>query len=133
MPIVRADVPEWLTHEQRMEIRRELHGCIERTWFKEHIWVAVRTYTSEPEERMVIMTVEVRGGRGHDRERAEACFDEALDIFSRVVGTTEEELIVLCRKFGQDDCISGGDELPPLDTATPDISTIRKRNKKRAA
>ena len=132
MPIVRADVPEWLTHEQRLEIRKELHGCIARTWFKEHIWIAVRPYTSEPEERMVIMTVEVRGGRGHDRERAEACFDEALDIFSRVVGTKEEELIVLCRKFGQDDCISGGDELPPLDTATPDISEIRKRSKKAA-
>ena len=132
MPIVRADVPEWLTHEQRLEIRKELHGCIARTWFKEHIWIAVRPYTSEPEERMVIMTVEVRGGRGHDRERAEACYDEALDIFSRVVGTKEEELIVLCRKFGQDDCISGGDELPPLDTATPDISEIRKRSKKAA-
>ena len=42
MPIVRADVPEWLSHEQRMEIRRELHGCVARTWFREHIWVAVR-------------------------------------------------------------------------------------------
>jgi hypothetical protein len=48
MPIVRADVPEWLTREQCLEIRRELHQCIVRTWFKEHIWVAVRSYTSEP-------------------------------------------------------------------------------------
>jgi len=129
MPIVRADVPEWLSHEQRTEIRKELHGCIARTWFKEHIWIAVRTYTSEPQERTVIMTVEVRGGRGHDKERAEACFDESLDVFSRIIGTKADELIVLCRKFGQEDCISGGDELPPLSEATPDISELRKRDK----
>ena len=30
MPIVRADVPEWLTHEQRAEIRTEMHDCIAR-------------------------------------------------------------------------------------------------------
>ena len=59
MPIVRADVPEWLTHEQCLEIRKELHGCIARTWFKEHIWVAVRPYTSEPEERTVIVTAAI--------------------------------------------------------------------------
>lgn len=127
MPIVRVDVPESLDHAQRMEIRRELHGCIARTWFREHIWVAVRSYTSEPEERTVIMTVEVRGGRGHDKERAEALFEEAHDLFQRMIGTTREELIVLCRKFAQEDCISGGDELPPLSEATPDAASLRKR------
>ncbi|MGB7180658.1 MAG: hypothetical protein WBD51_01905 [Burkholderiaceae bacterium] len=127
MPIVRVDVPESMSHEQQMEIRRELHGCIARTWFREHIWVAVRSYASEPDEKTVIMTVEVRGGRGHEKERAEALFEEALDVFSRVVGTGREELIVLCRKFAQEDCISGGDELPPLSEATPSVGSLRRR------
>jgi hypothetical protein len=60
-----------------MEIRKELHGCIARTWFKEHIWVAVRSYASEPDERTVIMTAEFRVGCGHEKERAEDLFLEA--------------------------------------------------------
>jgi hypothetical protein len=133
MPIVRADVPEWLTHEQCMEIRKELHGCIARTWFKEHIWVAVRSYASEPEERTVIMTAEFRVGRGHEKERAEALFVEAHEVLQRIVGTREDELIVLCRKFQQEDCISAGVELPPLDEATPNSSGLRTFAKVRAA
>ncbi len=132
MPIVRADVPEWLSHEQRMEIRKELHGCIARTWFREHIWVAVRPYTSEPEERMVIVTAEFREGRGHEKERTEALFEEVHDVLNRIVGTGADELIVLARKFGQDDCVSGGGPLPPLSDATPDVSELRTR-KDRAA
>lgn len=127
MPIVRVDVPQSLSHEQQMEIRREMHGCISRTWFREHIWIAVRPYASEPDEKTVIMTVEVRSGRGHDKERAEALFEEAFEVFDRIIGTSREELIVLCRKFAQEDCISGGDELPPLAEATPHVSTLRKR------
>ena len=127
MPIVRVDVPQSLSHEKQLEIRREMHGCIARTWFREHIWIAVRPYASEPGERMVIVTVEVRKGRGHDKERAEALFEEALDVCERIIGTQRDELIVLCRKFAQEDCISGGDELPPLSEATPDVRTLRRR------
>jgi hypothetical protein len=116
-----------------MEIRKELHGCIARTWFKEHIWVAVRPYTSEPDERTVIMTAEFRVGRGHEKERAEALFLEAQEVLERIVGTREDELIVLCRKFQQEDCISGGGELPPLDEATPDARGLRTFASKRAA
>jgi hypothetical protein len=126
MPIVRADVPEWLSHEQRSEIRAQLHGCIERTWYKEHIWVAVRAYTSEPNERTVIVTVEVRDGRGHEKERAQAMFAETHEVMARIVGTREDELIVLCRKFAQEDCISAGGELPPLSDATPDAGGLKK-------
>ncbi|MDA0812105.1 MAG: hypothetical protein O3C21_06930 [Verrucomicrobia bacterium] len=129
MPIVRADVPEWLNHEQRTEIRAALHDCIAKTWFREHIWVAVRPYTSEANERTIIMTVEVRGGRGHEKERTEALFEEAHDVFERLVGTSPDQLILLVRKFEQDDCISGGEPLPPLEDATPDVSELRTRRK----
>jgi hypothetical protein len=128
MPIVRVDVPEWVSHEQRLEIREEMHGCIARTWFKEHIWVAVRDYTSRPEERMVIMTAEFRSGRGHEQERAEALFEEAHEVLARIVGTKRDELIVLCRKFEQEDCISAGGQLPPLSEATPPVESLRKRS-----
>lgn len=133
MPIVRADVPEWLSHEQCLEIREQLHGCIERTWYKEHIWVAVRPYVSKPKERTVIVTVEVRDGRGHEQERAEAMFAETHEVMQRIVGTTADELIVLCRKFAQEDCISAGGELPPLADATPDASSLKKLALSKAA
>ena len=125
MPIVRADVPEWLDHEQRIEIRAALHDCIVRTWFREYIWVSVCPDTSEADERTVIMTVEVREGRGHEKERTQALFDEAQDVFGRVVGTKPEEFILLVRQFGQDDGILGGGPLPPLAGATPDVSEFR--------
>lgn len=125
MPIIRVDVPEWLDHAQRLQIRKEIHGCVERTWFKEHIWVAVRPYTSEPDERMVILTCEVRSGRGHDQERAEALFVESQEVLHRIVGTKDDELIVLCRKFEQEDCISAGGQLPPLAEATPDPAGLK--------
>ena len=129
MPIVRVDVPEWLSHAQRTDIRAALHGCVARTWFREHIWIAVRPITTEPDERMVIMTVEVREGRGHEKERTQALFDEAHEVFERIVGTPPEEFILLVRMFGQDNCISGGAALPPLADATPDISELRTRSK----
>ena len=50
---------------------------------------------------MVIMTVEVREGRGHEKERTQALFDEAQDVFGRVVGTKSEEHILLVRQFGR--------------------------------
>ena len=94
---------------------------------KEHIWVAVRPYTSKPEERTVILTAEFRVGRGHEKERVEALFLEAHDVLERIVSTREDEMIVLCRKFEQEDCISAGGELPPLADATPDVSELRTR------
>ena len=129
MPIVRVDVPEWLSREQRTEIRAAMHGCIARTWFREHIWVAVRPFTSAADERTVIMTVEVRDGRGHEKERTEALFEEAHKVFARIVGSEPEEFILLVRKFGQDDCISGGAPLPALADATPNVRELRNRGK----
>jgi hypothetical protein len=121
MPIVRADVPNWLTREQMMMLRAELRGCIERTWAKAHIWIAVREMYSEPSETTVIMTVDLRDGRGQEKERTHALFDQALQVCNRIIGTTSDSLILLVRKFEQDECVSGGDELPPLSQLTPKL------------
>ena len=79
------------------------------------------------------MTAEFRVGCGHAKERAEALLVEAHEVLERIVGTCQHELIVLCRKFQQEDCISGGGELPPLDEATPDARGLRTFASKRAA
>jgi hypothetical protein len=79
------------------------------------------------------MTAEFRVGCGHAKERAEALLVEAHEVLERIVGTCQHELIVLCRKFQQEDCISAGAELPPLDEATPDPSGLRSFAKVHAA
>ena len=125
MPIVRIDIPDWSNQEQRKQIRIAIESCIARTWFREHIWVAVRPFTTDENEKTIIMTVEVRSGRGHEKERTEALFDQSLNVFNKIIGTNAKELILLVRQFEQNDCISGGNQLPPLDDATPDINELR--------
>ncbi len=125
MPIVRADVPEWLSADQKQEIRRGLHNCIARTWATEHIWIAVSPMATEEDERTVMMTVDLREGRGQEKERTEALFDLALETLSRVVGTKPDELILLVRQFHQEDCLSRGGQLPPLEVLTPSLEGLR--------
>jgi hypothetical protein len=119
MPIIRVDVPDWATRAQMADIRKSLQACIESTWAREHIWIAVRGAFAEPNEATVILTVDLRDGRGQEKERTKALFDEALEVFNSVLGTKENNFILLVRKFGQDECISGGAELPALSQLTP--------------
>jgi len=121
MPIVRVDVPDWATRAQMAQLQSELHGCIERTWAREHIWVAVRGMYAEPKDATVILTVDLRDGRGQESERTKALFEEASAVCLRVLGTTDERMIVLVRKFAQDECVSGGGALPPLSQLTPEL------------
>ena len=127
MPIIRADVPDWATRAQMAELRSELHQCIERTWAREHIWIAVRGMYAEASDAAVILTVDLRDGRGQESERTQALFEESLEVCNRILGTTAEHLILLVRKFGQDECISGGDGLPPLSQLTPELRRAGQR------
>ena len=106
-----------------------MHDCIARTWFKEHIWVAVGPFASEADERTVIMTVEIREGRGHEKERTQALFDRAGDVFARIVGTKPEEFILLVRQFGQDDCISGGGRFRRFTKRHPTLMSYGRGDK----
>lgn len=127
MPIMRADVPAWATQAQMAELRAGLRGCIERTWAREHIWIAVRGMYADPGENTVVLTLDLRDGRGQEQERTRALFDEALAVCHRLFGTTDKNLILLVRKFGQDECVSGGRELPPLAQLTPELRRAAPR------
>jgi hypothetical protein len=131
MPIMRADVPAWATQAQMAELRSELHGCIKRTWAREHIWIAVQGMYAEPNETTVMLTIDLRDGRGQEKARTRALFDEALEVCNRILGTTDEKLILLVRKFSQEECVSGGRELPPLSELTPELK--RPEQRKRSA
>ena len=76
---------------------------------------------AEPTETTVILTIDLRDGRGQEAERTRALFDEALEVCSRILGTTDENLILLVGKFRQEECVSGGRELPPLSQLTPKL------------
>lgn len=121
MPIVRADVPDWTTKEQMGKIRIGLIDCMIRTWAKDHLWISVRPMYAEPNDPTVIVTVDLRDGRGLEAERTHALFDVALQLFGSTIGTTDDKLIVLVRKFEQKECVSGGATLPPLSELTPSL------------
>ena len=126
MPLVRIDVPEGLSREVKGRIREGIHDCIAKTWFKEHIWIAIRDMYTEPGDRTVMMSVGVRPGRGQEAERTQALFDLAQRLMEDEIGTTSDELIIVVHEFEQHMCISGGGQLPPLGTGTPDLDTAEK-------
>lgn len=124
MPLVRVDIPEGLDRDTKQRIRAGLYDCIARTWFREHIWIALRDMYAEPGEKTVLMSVGVRPGRGQEEERTKALFDLAQKLFETEIGTGPDELILVMHEFEQHMCMSGGGELPPLDEATPDLADL---------
>lgn len=121
MPIVRADVPGWATKEQMASVRIGLIECMARTWANDHLWISVRPMYAESADSTVILTVDLRDGRGREAERTRALFSAASSLFKDTFGTPEDKLILLVRKFQLADCISGGAPLPPLSELTPDL------------
>lgn len=121
MPFVRVDVPEGTSREAKDRIRAGLHDAIAKTWFKEHIWIAIRDAYAEPGERMVMISVGVRPGRGKEAERTQKLFDLAQDLMECELGTRPDEMILVMQEFEQHMAVSGGDALPALEDGTPDI------------
>lgn len=125
MPIIRVDVPEGHGREKLAQIYDAVEHWIARTWAKEHIWIAVSEKFTPPGNTQVIMTVDLRPGRGQEKERLRALFDGLQQRIQGLIGTAPENMIVLVRDFGQDACLSGGDPLPPLAVLTPDLKDIK--------
>ena len=119
MPFVRVDVPEGLSRETKVRIREGLHDAVAKSWFKEHIWIAIRDMYAEPGEKTVLMSCGVRPGRGQEAERTQALYEYAQKVMEKEIGTTPDEMILTMYEFEQHMCISGGGQLPPLDDGTP--------------
>ncbi len=124
MPFVRVDVPEGLSREAKGRIREGLHDAIAKSWFKEHIWIAIRDMYAEPGDRTVLLSCGVRPGRGQEAERTQALFDRAHEVMEREIGTSPDEMICMVHEFEQHMCISGGGELPPLGDGTPALEKV---------
>ena len=121
MPIIRVDIPEGHSREERQELYRTVHDAIASTWANQHIWIALREKFTPEGDVSVMVTVDLRPGRGREQERLRAFFDAVQPVFHRIVGTTPEDMIILVRDFPQHACLSGGDELPPLESLTPEL------------
>lgn len=121
MPIIRVDIPEGHSREAKQELYRTVHDAIASTWANQHIWIALREKFTPEGDVSVMVTVDLRPGRGREQERLRAFFDAVQPTFHRIVGTTREDMIILVRDFPQDACLSGGDELPPLESLTPEL------------
>jgi len=122
MPIIRVDIPEGQSREVRKELKRSLEDCIARTWAKDHIYVAVHEVMAE--DRTVMMTVDLRPGRGKEAERARALYREVLEILGRTVGVDPDRFVLLIREFPDwAFVVDGGKSLPPLSEITPALAT----------
>ena len=124
MPFVRVDVPEGLSRETKTRIHAGLHDAIAGSWFKEHIWIAIRDMYAAPGDKTVLLSCGVRPGRGREAERTKALFDHAHKVMEKEIGTSPEEMICMVHEFEQHMCISGGDQLPPLGEGTPELGRV---------
>ena len=122
MPIIRVDIPEGHDRDTKDALYRALHDAIAETWAREHIWIALREKYSPPGNAQVMMTVDLRPGRGGEAERLRALFDRVQGDFEGLIGTTAKDLIVLIRDFPQEACLSEGGTLPPLESLTPAVA-----------
>ncbi len=121
MPIIRIDIPEGHDNATKTALYDAVHHCISTTWAKEHIWIALHEKFSPPGNEQVIVTVDLRPGRGGEAERLQAFFDGLLESFGETIGTVRDNLIVLVRDFPQEACLSEGKSLPSLESLTPDL------------
>jgi len=121
MPIIRCDIPEGHSREIKDGLHRVLFDAIAETWAKEHIWIALREKHGPRDDRRVIMSVDLRPGRGGEGERLAALFSRVQSEFERLIGTAPEDLIVVIRDFPHEACLSGGAPLPPLEQLTPEV------------
>lgn len=121
MPIIRVDIPEGQPRKVRVELKRSLEDCIARTWAKDHIFIAVHEVIAD--DRTVIMTVDLRPGRGKETERARALYREVLEILGRTVGVDPDRFVLLIREFPDwAFVVDGGRSLPPLGDITPALA-----------
>ena len=123
MPIIRIDIPEGHDKVVKNALYEAVHHSISTNWAKEHIWIALGEKFSPPGNAQVIVTVDLRPGRGGEEERLHAFFDDVQRAFEDIIGTTREDLIVLIRDFPQEACLSEGKTLPPLEALTPELDT----------
>jgi phenylpyruvate tautomerase PptA (4-oxalocrotonate tautomerase family) len=120
MPIIRIDIPEGHGREQRLELKRKLEGCIARTWARDHIYITVNEALADKGDPTVIMTVDLRPGRGKEPERASALYREVLQALHSTIGVDPDRFVLLIREFPEwAFVVDGGKSLPSLDYITP--------------
>ena len=78
MPIIRVDVPAGHPRNTLLTLKRRIEESIERTWTKEHIYVALSEMITEPGDRSAIITIDLRPGRGQEEQRAAAFYADVL-------------------------------------------------------
>jgi len=123
MRILRIDVPEGLTREQKATLQKEIRRCVELTWAKEHVYITIRDMFSEPGDRTTIMTMDLRPGRGHENERAEKLYAMALEVLKQTVPLEARDFVMLIREVPEHGFIVGGQRLPALERITPALPT----------
>lgn len=124
MPVIRIDIPEGHSRDARMQLKRDLGDCIARTWAKEHIYIAVHESLADKDDRTVIMTVDLRPGRGKEAERASALYREVLEALRKTIGVDPDRFVLLIRESPEwAFVVEGGKSLPPLSQLTPALAT----------
>lgn len=121
MPIIRCDIPSGHDTATKDALYKALHRAIAENWAKEHIWIALSEKHTPDDNNQVMMTVDLRPGRGNEAARRDALYDQVQREFEALIGTKAEDFILLIRDFPDEACISAGAPLPPLESLTPDV------------
>lgn len=121
MPIIRVDIPEGQSQETKQVLYDAIYDGIATSWADEHIWITLAEKFSPPGDQQVLMTVDLRPGRGDEEARLRLLFDKLQPTFEKTIGTTSEDMIILIRDFPQEACLSGGAPLPPVESLTPKL------------
>lgn len=123
MPVVRVDVREGHPRAKLLALRGQLESAVARTWAKDHIYVSVNQFPADDADRTVIMTVDLRPGRGQEKERSAALYRESLKALEELVDADPQRFVLLVREFPERSfVVDGGMSLPPLSDITPSLS-----------
>jgi phenylpyruvate tautomerase PptA (4-oxalocrotonate tautomerase family) len=119
VPLVRIDIPEGHSREQKATLKRRIHECIVASWAKEHIYIAITEMFSEPGGEQAIVTVDLRPGRGREAERTRALYDGVAKAFLECLSPPPREFVLLVRQVPAEGFATEGGPLPELDLITP--------------
>lgn len=123
MPIIRVDIPEGHGRETKAALRKQIHDCIARTWAKEHIYIAIREMFTEPGEEQVIMTVDLRPGRGQEALRTNALYRGVDHALGQLLHPKPKSWVLLVRQVPAEGFATEAGPLPDLSEITPALQT----------
>lgn len=99
MPIVRCDILSGHNTETKDALYKDLHDAIADNWAKGHISIALTETHAWPDNKQVVLPVDLRTGRSPEKQHRNAHFDQVEQELERLAGTRDEDHTRLIHYF----------------------------------